>query len=110
MRILFRFILKAFGWKIVGTLPDEKKYIITVAPHTTNWDFVIGILTCGALGVKIHFLAKKQIFIFPFKHLLQLLGGIPIDRSKKSNVVDDMVSLIGARDILRLAVTPEGTR
>ena len=104
------FVLKLFGWKIVGTLPQEKKYLLIVAPHTSNWDFPIGLFARFALNTKINFLAKKQLFFFPLGPLLRALGGAPVDRSKKSNSVEKVVELFQTKDEFKLAITPEGTR
>lgn len=110
MKIMGRFILRVLGWKIVGELPQDKKYIVIVAPHTSNWDFVIGLCARFAIGVKINFLAKNQLFFFPLGTLLRAVGGSPVDRSKQGNTVDQVVELYRQRDELKLAITPEGTR
>lgn len=110
MKKLCRFILKIIGWKIVGDLPADKKYIVIVAPHTSNWDLVIGLCARFAVGVKINFLAKHQLFFFPLGILLRALGGTPVDRSKKGNKVERIVALFQQRDVLRLGLAPEGTR
>lgn len=104
------FFLKLFGWKVVGNLPTEKKYLVIVAPHTSNWDFPVGLFASFAMGTKIHFLAKKQLFFFPLGILLRALGGSAVDRSKKGNNVDKVVDLFNRKDSFRLAITPEGTR
>ena len=110
MQALFRFILSRLGWKIVGTLPEEKKYIVIVAPHTSNWDLVICLFARMAIGAKIQFLAKKQVFFFPLGYLLKALGGTPIDRSGKENRVAQVVALYQQTDRLALGLAPEGTR
>jgi 1-acyl-sn-glycerol-3-phosphate acyltransferase len=110
MKIIARFILKLLGWKIVGELPQDKKYIVIVAPHTSNWDFVIGLCARFAVGVKVNFLAKNQLFFFPLGTLLRAVGGSEVDRSKHSNTVDQVVESYRQSDVLRLAITPEGTR
>lgn len=104
------FFLKLCGWKLVGGLPNEKKFLVIVGPHTSNWDFPVGLFARFALGVKINFIAKKQLFFFPLGLLLKALGGAPIDRSKKSNNVEKVVELCRASEVFRLAITPEGTR
>lgn len=110
MKKIGRFILELFGWKIVGELPKDKKYIVVVAPHTSNWDFPVGLFARFQLGVKIHFLAKKQLFFFPLGVLLRALGGVSVDRSKKNKTVDQVVEMFRSHDAFRLAITPEGTR
>ncbi|MBI2786140.1 MAG: lysophospholipid acyltransferase family protein [Legionella longbeachae] len=103
-------ILKLFGWKIVGELPKDKKYLVVVAPHTSNWDFLVGLFARFEMGVKIHFIAKNQLFFFPLGPLLKVLGGTPVDRSKKNKTVDQVVNMFDSRDEFCLAITPEGTR
>lgn len=105
-----RFFLRLFGWKVVGELPNEKKYIVVVAPHTSNWDFLVGLFARFSVGVKINFLAKSQLFFFPLGLLMRALGGAPVDRSKKDNRVEKVVELFHSQDVFRLAITPEGTR
>lgn len=110
MRKLGQFLLKLAAWKIVGTLPNEKKYIIAVAPHTSNWDLLVGLLGRFSFGVKVSFLMKKQVFAFPFGSIMRGLGGIPVDRAKKSNLVEQLVAMFQQNEALILAITPEGTR
>lgn len=110
MRALCSFILKKSGWKIVGILPDEKKYIVIVAPHTSNWDLIICLCARIAIGANIQFLAKKEVFFFPLGYLLKALGGTPIDRSVKGNKVEQVVALYQQSDSLILGLAPEGTR
>ncbi len=110
MQKICQFILYLLGWKIINRLPDEKKYILIVAPHTSNWDLVLGLIARFAVGVKINFLAKHQIFFFPLGNLMRALGGTPVDRSKKGNKVEQAVSLFRNSDKLVLGLAPEGTR
>jgi 1-acyl-sn-glycerol-3-phosphate acyltransferase len=110
MQKLGHFILRLFHWKIIGDLPKDKKYLVVVAPHTSNWDFAVGLFARFAIGVKVNFLAKNQLFFFPLGILLKLLGGAAVDRSKKNKTVDQVVGMFHARDVFRLAITPEGTR
>ena len=110
MRVLFRSVLNLMGWKIVGELPDDKKYIVIVAPHTSNWDLVIGLLARFAIGVKINFLGKSEIFFFPMNIFLKAVGGIPVDRTRHCNLVAQIVELYKQSDTLRLGLAPEGTR
>ncbi|KTD74692.1 1-acyl-sn-glycerol-3-phosphate acyltransferase [Legionella waltersii] len=110
MRRLSQLIFKLMGWKIVGQLPEAKKYIIIVAPHTSNWDFVICLCARFVVGVKINFIAKKQLFFFPFGLFLRAVGGTPVDRSKKGNKVEQAVEIFNRSDVFRLGLAPEGTR
>lgn len=98
------------GWKIVGQLPTDKKYLVVVAPHTSNWDFLIGLFARFSLGIRINFLAKDQLFFFPLGNFLRAVGGAPVERSKKNNNVDKIVDIFGSHEEFKLAITPEGTR
>ena len=103
-------VLKLMGWRYSGTFPCSSKLIIVVAPHTSNWDFVIGIAVVFYLRLKISFFGKHSIFIPPFDRILRRLGGIPIERSSKNGVVDDMASKMKEAESMILALSPEGTR
>lgn len=98
------------GWKVEGDLPQVRKAIIPVAPHTSNWDFFIGVFAMLALGLNLSYLGKHTIFRFPVNGLLRWLGGIPVDRRAASGVVEQMVAQFKQREHLILALSPEGTR
>jgi 1-acyl-sn-glycerol-3-phosphate acyltransferase len=98
------------GWKIKGELPKVRKAIFVVAPHTSNWDFFIGVSTMLALGLNLRYLGKHTIFRFPVNGILRWLGGIPVDRRSPNGVVLQMVEEFKQRDNLILALSPEGTR
>lgn len=98
------------GWKINGQMPDVKKAIIPIAPHTSNWDFPVGVFVMLAMGLKLNYLGKASLFRFPIKSLMLKLGGIPIDRSAANGVVGKMVSEFENQNQLILVITPEGTR
>ena len=110
LRKISKLILKLFGWKLAGSIPIEKKYIIVVAPHTSNWDFVIGQLFCISSGIRASVMIKKEHFYFPLGNLLRALGGIPVDREKKTDIVEQMIYEFEKRDSFVLTITPEGTR
>lgn len=111
LRHISLFILNAFGWKFIGTMPAEiKKCVVIVAPHTSYWDFVWGRLAFWAMGVKVKFLIKKEVFVFPFSGLLQRMGGIPVDRKSSSNMVKVISGMFKKQNTLYITITPEGTR
>jgi len=111
IKAFYRFLLNLFGWKVFFYVPSEvKKYIIAVAPHTSNFDFIIGVLVRGSLGLKASFLGKDSLFKFPWGIIFRKTGGIPVDRSKSSNMVDQIAKLITENDEFILAIAPEGTR
>lgn len=110
MRIA-RFLLHILGWKLIQpSQPHPPKSIICVAPHTSNWDFILGKLYSQATGRKALFLMKKAWFFFPLGYLLKSMGGIPVDRSGKGNKVAAIVQLFAQKSHLSIAITPEGTR
>lgn len=110
MKNFSRFVLKLAGWKSVVTTEEPAKSVICVAPHTSNWDFIIGKLFYWSLGRKTGFLMKKSWFAFPMGILFRAMNGIPVDRSKNNSVVQQMVDEFNKRDKMHLAITPEGTR
>ncbi|HNX56630.1 MAG TPA: lysophospholipid acyltransferase family protein [Paludibacteraceae bacterium] len=110
MKKVSQFILGFFGWKPYALPEEPDKSIICVAPHTSNWDFIIGKLFYWALGRKTGFLMKKSWFFFPMGYLMRAMGGVPIDRSKRTSVTQQMIKEFDSRKKFHLAITPEGTR
>lgn len=84
--------------------------MICVAPHTSNIDFFLGKLYYWSIGNKSGFLMKKDWFFFPFGSILKAMGGVPVDRSKKEDMVSKLVAYLREHKDLHLAITPEGTR
>jgi len=105
---------KLLGWQIKGNYKviekDIKKAVIILAPHTSWYDFYIGILLRTLTGIKTKFIGKKELFVFPFNLFFKFLGGSPIDRSKNSNVVEQIVDKFENESNFKLALSPEGTR
>ncbi len=110
LRIISLILLKTLRWKAVGTLPKQNKYIIIVAPHTSNWDVFYGFILAFNLKIDARFLAKKELFRWPFAPIIRWLGGIAIDRSSHSNIVDKIVKIFNENEKFVLAIAPEGTR
>ncbi len=109
-RFLYNFFFRLAGWKVEGVMPAEKKYIIIVAPHTSNWDFMLGLCCRSILRFDAKFFGKKELFRFPFGALFRWLGGVPVDRSKHLNMVDAVAELFKERENFIVAIAPEGTR
>jgi 1-acyl-sn-glycerol-3-phosphate acyltransferase len=109
---LYQFIFfKLFGWKIIGSLdPAIKKSVLMVMPHTSNFDFFIGLFSRGIIGLEMNFVGKKELFTFPFGYYFRAIGGAPLDRSGGKNLVDSIVDIYDSRDVFRMAIAPEGTR
>lgn len=104
-------LLKLAGWKVRITVPDYDRCIICVAPHTSNWDFVIGKLAYASVGRKAGFLMKDSWFVFPFGFFFKALGGVPVARKHKGpSLVEQLVRRFDSSRHLAIAITPEGTR
>lgn len=111
MKLVAKIILKLSGWKVIGGVPPEiLKCVVAVAPHTSMWDFVLGRLAFWELGLKARFLIKKEVFFWPLGPIVKWLGGIPVDRQKKGNLVEQVAGMFDNYDSLYIVVTPEGTR
>jgi 1-acyl-sn-glycerol-3-phosphate acyltransferase len=104
-------ILKLFGWKVEGEIPpDLKKYVVVAAPHTSAWDFPLGILSRASIGADIKYIGKKSLFKPPFGWLMRKLGGYPVDRDKSQNYVQSVVDIFNQHETFAIALAPEGTR
>lgn len=115
MEWLFKFIyFNVLGWRLVGntTMSKDsiKKAVIIGAPHTSWHDFYIGVLMRRVIGIQSNFIAKKELFKWPFKYYFKALGGHPLDRRSGQNKVDAIAKLFENNDEFRLALSPEGTR
>lgn len=109
-RALGRMLMRLSGWRFEGLLPDVPKIVIAVAPHTSNWDFVVGVMALWALDIKISFLGKHTLFRGVFGTWMRSIGGIAVNRESTHGVVGDAVQAFQKSARLVLALTPEGTR
>lgn len=109
-RAFGRVVLAAARFRIAGALPELPKFVVCVAPHTSNWDFVIGYAAKMAVGVRAGWLGKHTLFRGPFGPIFRAMGGIPVDRSAASGVVGEAVRSFAENTELVLGVAPEGTR
>lgn len=105
-RILFRWL----GFREEVTIPLPGKYILALAPHTSNWDFILGRLYSNAVGLKCNFLMKKEWFFWPLGVLMRRMGGVPVYRSRQMGSTDLLAKKAIEADEFRLCITPEGTR
>ena len=103
-------LYKKLGWTKCVTLAHPDKFIICLAPHTSNWDFIIGQLYAQAEGFKINFLMKREWFFWPLGVIFKSLGGIPVWRSKHTSMTDNLAETAKTKDSFKLCITPEGTR
>ena len=112
-RIVRRIIMALYrfkGWKLDGHLPNIEKFVIAGAPHTSNWDFVFFIGATAEEGVEPNFMGKHTLFQGMMRNFMFDMGGIPIDRTKRSNVVEQVAAEFEKRDHLALVIAAEGTR
>ena len=105
-----RALLALAGWRVIGEYPDRPKLVAIVAPHTTNWDFVVGILVVFALGLRVRYLGKHTLFRPPLGWLMRWLGGTPVVRDSPQGAVGDAVAMIEREQQVLLGIAPEGTR
>jgi len=105
-----RALLGLCGWNIEGDFPTEPKMVAIVAPHTSNWDFVVGILAVFAIGIRVRFLAKQQLFKGPLGWFMRWCGGMPVNREAPQGLVPQAVEAIENAPAVFLAITPAGTR
>lgn len=111
IRRLCRFLLyRVMGWQAEVTVDLPPKYVIALAPHTSNWDFLMGLLYSRAEGFRCEFLMKREWFFWPLGPLFRRMGGIPVQRSRHTSMTDQLASLAQKRAAFGLCVTPEGTR
>ncbi|MDH5388870.1 MAG: lysophospholipid acyltransferase family protein [Gammaproteobacteria bacterium] len=107
---LARAFMAIMGWNVTGKFPDDKKFVLIGAPHTSNWDFFLGLATIFIFRVKAQWLAKDSIFIWPVGILLRSLGGIPIDRKNAHGVVGQMADALTQSEQQVILLAPSGTR
>jgi len=109
---IYKFIFfKLLGWKIEGTIDESiRKCVLMVLPHTSWHDFFLGMFTRGIIGIEMNFIAKKELFRFPFSFYFRWMGGAPIDRTGSLNKVDAIAKIFEKHEEFRLAISPEGTR
>lgn len=102
--------LRLFGWQVEGSRPSTDKAVVIAYPHTTNWDLPFTLAVAFALDVDIHWLGKKSIFKRPFGWFFKLLGGIPVERSRRTSLVDSIVKTLEPIEQVFVIIPPEGTR
>ena len=103
-------LLKLSGWSVEGEMPQHSKMVFAIGPHTSNWDFFLGVAVLFALRIRIRFLGKHTIFIPIFKPFLEAIGGMPVDRKANKGIVAQVVDEFNSQPEMILALAPEGTR
>jgi len=109
-RWLGRTWLRLHGWRLLGEVPSPRRFVLILAPHTSNWDVPFMLALAWVYGIRIEWMVKHSLFKPPLGWLLRKLGGIPIDRRAAHGIVDQMIDTFRNRDELILGVPPEGTR
>jgi 1-acyl-sn-glycerol-3-phosphate acyltransferase len=111
LRVLSKIMLKIIRWRVDGSLPvDQKKYVLIVAPHTSNWDFFLFVLTVSVLRLQPSVLIKDTIFIGPLGWFLRYCGAIPVNRKQAGSLVTYISGIYAECEEFVLIITPEGTR
>ena len=113
LQLLGRTVLSVFGWKVKGGISDEysnKKLVVIVAPHTSNWDGIFGVAAVAGLDARITFIGKHTAFRYGLGAFLRYMGGIPVDRSKPGGIIQDAINQIKGIEGSLIAMSPEGTR
>ena len=103
-------VLRLLGWRPKGEVPPEPKMVVIAVPHTSNRDFIPGILAAWALGLKVSWIGKHTLFRWPYGWFMRWIGGIPVERHVRARVVEQMVGAFDEAESLYLMVAPEGTR
>jgi 1-acyl-sn-glycerol-3-phosphate acyltransferase len=110
LHLLAKTILRGLGWKVDGKFPDLPKFIVIGAPHTSNWDFLMFLGVIFTLRENVRFMGKAELFRGPLGWFFYWCGGVPVDRSKSTGLVEQMVQACNAADQFILVIAPEGTR
>ena len=101
---------RATGWSTILACPVPARCVIVFFPHTSNWDFIVGLLAKWVIGIRVRWVAKDSLFRTPLGPLFRRWGGIPVDRRQRSGLVGRLCDQLGAHDEFRVAIAPEGTR
>ncbi len=109
-RWIARSLLVVTGWKPEGSRPDSHHCVLIAAPHTSNWDFAYLLIFAAYFDLKVNWMGKHSLFRFPFGGMFRALGGIPIYRHERRNVVSAMAERLREASELALAVPAEGSR
>lgn len=103
-------LMRLFGWRATGEFPNIRKVMVAVAPHTSNWDFTVGVMIMWALDLRLNFFGKHTLFKGMFGKWMRSIGGIPVDRDSAHGLVGEAVNAFNERETLWFAIAPEGTR
>jgi 1-acyl-sn-glycerol-3-phosphate acyltransferase len=111
MKFPGKWVLRATGWRIINSIPqDLKKYVIAVAPHTSWKDFCLGLVVRSVIGRKVYYLGKKELFDSPVGFFFHMTGGKPVNRKINTGLVEQVAGFFKTEDEFAIALAPEGTR
>ncbi len=110
LRAIGRLAMRLIGWRFAGDLPALPKFVLIVAPHTSNWDFIIGVAAKFALELEVHWFGKDSLFRGPLGAVMRIIGGRPVKRETSEGVVAEVAAMFNAEERFILALAPEGTR
>ncbi len=109
-KLIARAFLGMTGWKPEGERPRDRRFVLIAAPHTSNWDLAYLLALSEVFDVRVSWMGKDAIFRPPFGWLMRWLGGIPVVRHKRENLVAQAAERFAASQDLALVVPAEGTR
>jgi 1-acyl-sn-glycerol-3-phosphate acyltransferase len=110
MHRLAKLLFWLSGWKTEGVVPQPLRFVVIAAPHTSNWDALIMITAAYIFGIKMAWFVKREAFVFPLSSIIRFVGGVPIDRGSRQNMVSQALARFQNSERLILAVPPEATR
>ena len=110
LRPFSKIALRLMGWKVEGNAPAADRYVMIAAPHTSNWDGVLLLLMASVLNIPLYWFGKHTLFRFPFGIFMRYMGGIPVDRRQKGDLVARMATIFHSQPEMVLVVPPEATR
>lgn len=103
-------ILGLFGWRVISSPPPMQKGVVIIYPHTSNWDFILGVLARAVLNLRMHWVGKHTLFKWPFESFMRWLGGVPVDRANTKGFVEQLKKEFDRYPQFFIVITPEGTR
>lgn len=110
LKFLSGLILRLIGWRTVYVAPPGPKWILIAYPHTSNWDFPLGLLFSARVGVFVRWAGKDVLFRWPFGGMFRLLGGIPINRREHTGMIAQLADKFQHHERFNICIAPEGTR
>ena len=110
LRFIGKAAMKITGWKTVGHFPRDKRVVLVVGPHTSNWDFVVAMSAVLSWDINIHWVGKHSIFKKGFRRVLRKMGGIPVNRANPDALKEEIVDITNKYKGFIIGLAPEGTR